>query len=187
MPESTGSTEGCPKTCYVVELDGTKCDGITGVPGTAKGLCNKHYNRFLRYGDVYVRHKKGRKPGPGHHQWKGDQAGYQALHRRVYRRRGKASCCEHCGVQGQKRYEWATKHGTDGTDVMDYISLCRACHRLYDFGRLTLEERREIRDRAAAGESQTSRAREFGIHPSVISRGLDPDVPKWQTRMETAS
>ncbi len=171
--------------CYVVELDGTKCEGVTGVPGTAKGLCNKHYNRHRRYGDVHAVHKGSPGTGPANRWWKGADASYTALHNRVYRRRGKASCCEQCGAQGRK-YEWAMKHGTDGTGVMDYVSLCKPCHRLYDLGRLTLGQREEIARRVSAGESQKSVAAEFGIHPSVISRGLDPGVAKWQTRLEAA-
>lgn len=167
-------------TCSVNE-----CDGITGVPGTAKGLCSKHYNRWRRYGDVTV---VNRRPGPGkgtaHHFWKGADASYTALHNRVYRTRGKADHCEQCGLSGPgRRYEWAMKHGTDGTEVMDYVSLCRPCHRHYDLGRLTLEQRQEIRERYAAGESQVALAREFGIDKSVISRGLSTDVPKWQTEL----
>lgn len=27
------------------------CNGITGVAGTARGLCNAHYHRFMRHGD----------------------------------------------------------------------------------------------------------------------------------------
>lgn len=27
------------------------CDGLTGVPGTARGWCSKHYNRWQRWGD----------------------------------------------------------------------------------------------------------------------------------------
>jgi hypothetical protein len=41
------------RTCFVIE-DEVKCDGITGVPGTARGMCSKHYNRQLRYGDPLV-------------------------------------------------------------------------------------------------------------------------------------
>jgi len=166
--------------CYVGE-----CDGITGVPGTAKGLCSKHYNRMRRYGDLTTVRKGSPGRGPAHHSWKGASASYTALHNRVYRARGKASCCEQCGA-GDRRYEWAMRHGTDGTDVMDYISLCLPCHRTYDLGRLTLAQRQEIRARVAAGESQKALAREFRIHPSCISRGLDPDAPKWQTKIEAA-
>jgi len=39
------------RTCSVEESDGTPCDGITGVPGTARGMCSKHYNRWRRNGD----------------------------------------------------------------------------------------------------------------------------------------
>jgi 5-methylcytosine-specific restriction endonuclease McrA len=28
------------------------CGGLTGVPGTARGLCSKHYTRYMRYGDL---------------------------------------------------------------------------------------------------------------------------------------
>ena len=162
-------------TCSVED-----CDGVTGVPGTAKGLCSKHYNRQRRTGDVNTVRKGSPGKGSGHHSWKGAAASYAALHNRVYRARGKASGCAHCGADDPaKRYEWAMLHGTDGTDVSNYISLCRPCHRTYDLGRITPAERQQIRDRVAAGESQSALAREFGIHPSVISRGLSDKSPKW--------
>lgn len=161
-------------------IDG--CEDVTGVPGTARGLCSKHYNRWRRYGDVNAVHKGSPGAGPEHHSWKGANAGYAALHNRVYRSRGKASGCEHCGADDPAAaYEWAMIHGTDGTDVMEYISLCRPCHRTYDLGKLSLAQRQQLRGRVAAGESMASLAREFGIHPSVISRGLSPSAPKWQT------
>jgi hypothetical protein len=167
------------RTCSVIE-DGKRCEGITGVPGTAKGMCSKHYNRFRRYGDVTTVRKGGPGAGSGHHSWKGAEASYTALHNRVYRARGKASRCEQCGT-GRGPYEWAMLHGTDGTNVDEYISLCRHCHRTYDLGRITLEQREQIRRRVAAGESQASLAREFGINRSVISRGLSATSPKWGT------
>ena len=37
-------------------IDG--CDGFAGVPGTARGWCSKHYNRWLRNGDPAVRTKR---------------------------------------------------------------------------------------------------------------------------------
>lgn len=169
MPKGTCSVEGCEE--------------IAGVPGTAKGLCSKHYNRLRRNGDVTA--VRGRAPiaGPEHHLWKGADVGYKALHRRVYRARGKASRCEQCGVsEAGRRYEWAMIHGTDGTDPhAHYISLCRGCHRTYDLGRLSHAQRAEIRVRVGAGESQRSLAREFGISASVISRGLSGRSAKWGT------
>lgn len=159
------------------------CGGVTGVPGTAKGLCSKCYNRQRRHGDVYTVKKGSPGVGPAHHSWKGDSATYAALHNRVYRRRGKASRCEQCGID-RGPYEWAMRHGTDGTDVNEYVSLCKPCHRLYDLGKLTLGQREEIARRAAAGESRSALAREFGVCPSVVSHGLNPEYPKWQTRIE---
>jgi Helix-turn-helix domain len=174
-------------TCSV---DG--CEGITGVPGTARGLCSKHYTRLLRHGDpARLKGRHGPGTGPEHPHWKGADASYTALHNRVYRRRGKASDhgCEHCGRKEPGiRYEWATVHGTDGTDVhAHYISLCVACHRLYDLAKLTLEDRAEIARRVAAGESMKSIAKDYGIHHSVISRGLNLRSPKWGSSKRKAS
>lgn len=73
-------------------------------------------------------------------------------------------------------------HGTDGTDpYQHYLSLCKACHRTYDLGKLTLAQRQEIRMRVTAGESMSSLAREYGISVSVIRHGLDPRTRKWIT------
>lgn len=177
-------------TCVVVE-DGKKCDGITGVPGTAKGMCSKHYNRWLRYGDVTAVKKGSPGTGEKHHSWKGADASYTALHNRVYRRRGKASShgCERCGRKDPgTRYEWATVHGTDGTDPFKhYISLCKPCHGLYDLAKLTLEDRAEIARRVAAGEPMKQVAKDYGIHHSVISRGLNIRSPKWGTSKRKAA
>ena len=62
--------------------------------------------------------------------WKGDQAGYQALHLRVASQRGKPSLCAACG-KTEGRFEWANLTGRY-TDINDYIRLCVACHRRMD-------------------------------------------------------
>lgn len=69
--------------------------------------------------------------GEGHSQWRGDTAGYQARHSRVWRARGKASAqvCVDCGGAAK---EWSQVHGTDGLDVFDYEPRCRHCHYVYD-------------------------------------------------------
>jgi hypothetical protein len=65
--------------------------------------------------------------------WKGDQVGYQALHCRIRKARGKASqhkCSAECGRQA---YDWAQIHTESGFDVWaDYVPLCRRCHIAYD-------------------------------------------------------
>lgn len=178
------------RTCFVIENE-VKCDGITGVPGTARRMCSKHYNRQLRYGDPLIALNPDFPTGERHHRWIGAEASYTALHNRVYRRRGKAADhgCEHCGRKSDGvRYEWATVHGTDGTDPFaHYISLCVACHRLYDLAKLTLADREEIKRRVLAGEPMTQIAKAYGIHQSVISRGLNLRSPKWGTSKRPAA
>ena len=64
--------------------------------------------------------------------WRGDQAGYQALHLRVESARGKPSHCERCGTSDlSTRYEWANLTG-NYTDVTDYERMCVTCHRRFD-------------------------------------------------------
>ncbi|MGH3296092.1 MAG: hypothetical protein ACRDP7_30265 [Trebonia sp.] len=178
------------RTCFVVE-DEVKCDGITGVPGTARGMCSKHYNRDLRYGDPLVARNPDFPTGENHHLWRGADVGYKALHRRVYVRRGKAAAygCEHCNRKDLGiRYEWATVHGTDGTDPFGhYISLCVACHRAYDLAKLTLEDREHIRLRVLAGDPMRQIAKDYGIHYSVISKGLNLRSLKWGSSKRMAS
>lgn len=77
--------------------------------------------------------------GPDNHMWKGDDAGYQALHLRVEQARGKPQECARCGCADDgARYEWANVSGNYG-DVNDYERMCVSCHRSYDAAR-----RREI-------------------------------------------
>lgn len=60
--------------------------------------------------------------------WKGDRAGYQALHLRVIVQRGQPQCCEDCGTTDPaKHYDWANLTG-NYADVSDYKRLCRSCH-----------------------------------------------------------
>jgi DNA invertase Pin-like site-specific DNA recombinase len=71
-----------------------------------------------------------------HAVWKGDQAGYQAMHVRVETARGKPQRCERCGSTGdpERVYDWANLTGRYG-DVDDYERMCRHCHRQYDDAR----------------------------------------------------
>ena len=57
---------------------------------------------------------------------------YRQLHTRVQNARGKAAeyLCE--GLCGGKAADWATVHGKTGLDVLDYVPLCRKCHKDYD-------------------------------------------------------
>lgn len=63
--------------------------------------------------------------------WRGDAAGYKALHLRVATARGKPSFCGECGAT-EGRFEWANLTGRY-EDVWDYQRMCVPCHRAYDF------------------------------------------------------
>lgn len=119
--------------------------------------------------------------GSEHYAWKGSAAGYQALHNRVIRARGRADHCELRESAGCKSitYEWAHTHDTDPGDPQNYRSLCKTCHQGYDKqtgadharARLTDEQVGEIRERyAAGGVSQQALADEYGVDQTTISR-----------------
>jgi|tagenome__1003787_1003787.scaffolds.fasta_scaffold20445951_2 hypothetical protein len=64
--------------------------------------------------------------------WRGEDAGYQAMHLRVVAARGKPQRCSCCDLDAPlAKYEWANLTGHYG-DVNDYVRLCIPCHRLLD-------------------------------------------------------
>lgn len=96
---------------------------------------------------IIERHIPKRRPagprdqsGPANPLWKGDAAGYQALHLRVQMARGKPQRCERCGTT-EGRMEWANLTG-DYVDVNDYERMCVSCHRTFDAARRRLTGRR---------------------------------------------
>lgn len=66
-------------------------------------------------------------------QWKGDKAGYVAIHIWVKHHKGQPQVCEHCGVTAEeKRLQWANVDHKYCRNLNDYIQLCSSCHKLYD-------------------------------------------------------
>ena len=66
--------------------------------------------------------------------WTGDAVGYHGQHERVYVTRGKADHCIHRNAIGctSMTFNWAWIHGEDRNDIYSYVSLCKACHNVYD-------------------------------------------------------
>lgn len=64
--------------------------------------------------------------------WKGEKAGYSALHYWIRNKLGRPSICFHCKRTDQKRYEWANISGKYKRDVTDWIRLCKKCHTKLD-------------------------------------------------------
>lgn len=69
--------------------------------------------------------------GENNPTWKGNDAGKQALHRRLYSRFGKPSKCSVCGTEEAKHYDYANLTGRY-EDLDDYTPMCRSCHWKYD-------------------------------------------------------
>lgn len=64
--------------------------------------------------------------------WKGNNAGYAAFHKRVEAKYGKPKICVVCKTKSpDKRYEWANLTGKFN-DLNDYQRMCCACHRKFD-------------------------------------------------------
>jgi len=90
---------------------------------------------------------KRNQSGSANSYWKGDNANYQALHRRLYVRFGKPSKCARCGTETAKHYDYANLSG-QYHDINDYMPMCRSCHWKFDEKILNIKHMR--RD---AGES----------------------------------
>lgn len=75
--------------------------------------------------------KNTKQNGVDNPNWKGDKAGYAALHIRIERLKGKPKKCEECGSTKASRYEWANLTGKYN-DPDDYKRLCRSCHAKHD-------------------------------------------------------
>ena len=70
--------------------------------------------------------------GERNDSWKGDQAGYTALHLRVAEARGRPKECSVCGTTDpNRRYDWANLT-RDYANIADYARMCRQCHLRYD-------------------------------------------------------
>lgn len=70
--------------------------------------------------------------------WRGDKAGYDALHRWVQTVLGKPNCCSNCGTTSKRMYHWANLSGLYSRNIKDWVRLCVPCHKLYDLGKLEL-------------------------------------------------
>ena len=65
--------------------------------------------------------------------WKGDKAGYGAMHGFARRNFGRPSLCEMCGTASRKFYHWAAKNHEKGGHLReDWLRLCVPCHCKYD-------------------------------------------------------
>lgn len=121
------------RTCSIEDCDR---------PHYGRGYCSMHHARLTRHDDPL--HDRPRwRTGDENGMWKGDEAGYVAMHVRLYVRRGRADVheCQHCG---QVAAHWAYDN-SDPSELVDdqgryyspdpgrYFPLCVPCHKRFDF------------------------------------------------------
>jgi len=69
-----------------------------------------------------------------HPAWKGERAGYRAIHYRIVKLYGKAIKCENvkCKHKDYHRFEWACLDGDYKLERNTWAMLCVFCHRQMD-------------------------------------------------------
>lgn len=98
----------------------------------AVGLSQKVVFNIMRRHSISARLAAKRDQwGENNPAWKGDMAGKQALHRRLYSRFGKPNHCSQCGTVDARHYDYANLTGRY-EDLSDYAAMCRSCHASYD-------------------------------------------------------
>ena len=96
------------------------------------GFSKKKTQNIIKRSGAKARTKKeAALYGDKNPNWKGDKAGYTALHDRITVRKGKANRCDRCGILGAKSYHWANMTG-NYHDLDDYTPMCQKCHFEYD-------------------------------------------------------
>lgn len=113
-------------------------------PVLARGYCGRHYQKFLRYGNPHEPSHRGENlftaRGSANPNYRGNEIGYAAAHRRVEIAKGKAAAhaCVDCGrpaaTWSYNRADLDEMHCAErngapySVDVDCYEARCRSCH-----------------------------------------------------------
>lgn len=103
--------------------------GMTqGEVGAALGVSQKVIWKLMVRSGIKARVAAKRdQTGERNSYWRGDNACYQAFHRRLYTKFGKPTKCAKCGTDSAKHYDYANLSGRY-EDITDYLPMCRSCH-----------------------------------------------------------
>ncbi len=77
--------------------------------------------------------------GADSRRWKGEDAGYVAIHLWIKKHWGAPDHCDMCGCFGASRYEWCNLDKQYRRVRRDWAQLCPSCHRKYDHARIREE------------------------------------------------
>lgn len=100
------------------------------IPGQHKNFIRGHNQRGKVWSDETREKLKNANSNENHPQWKGDDAGYQAIHVWLRKNKEKLGWCEHCSSEGYT--EFANISGEYKRDIDDYYELCCSCHKIFD-------------------------------------------------------
>ena len=112
--------------------------------------------------------------------WKGEDAGYSAIHAWMIRNYGNPHKCQVCNLKGKRvgrrwNIEWANRTGKFLREKSDWIALCKRCHYAQDresyrkdgayiSAKLTPDDVQEIRGKYVRGVYSLYKvAKEYGI------------------------
>jgi hypothetical protein len=110
---------------------------------TRAGLSQKVVWNIMRRHSIAARVAAKRNQwGANNTAWKGDDAGKDAFHRRLYSRFGKPAQCSQCGTTEAQHYDYANLTGRY-EDLGDYTPMCRSCHWVYDSKVLNIAHMKE--------------------------------------------
>lgn len=123
----------CSKKCYSNNIK---------ISGAMKGKNNPFWNKThssdvvekIRKSNIgrtaWNKGLKGYKSGKEHYNWKGDKAGYHAIHKWISKVKGKSDICSKCG--SHQHVDWSNISFEYKRDEKDWQKLCRKCHQEYD-------------------------------------------------------
>jgi hypothetical protein len=154
------SADGCNKQ---ISKNAKKC-----------GSCSKKGSIPWNKGIVWEE-GSARQVGEKNTQWKGDDAGYKAIHVWLNRRFGKPDHCEMCGTREKKQpkfFHWAKLKGKQYThDRENFWMLCVNCHNEYDSGEYQQRKKdrsKAIAEQVSSGKTRKDIAQHFGVTESHV-------------------
>ncbi len=97
---------------------------------TRKKMSKNHSKCWL--GRKHSEETKNKLRGENSVFWKGEDAGYGAMHDWVRKEKGVPQKCDLCGTIEKRRYHWANKNHKYRRILSDYFRACVPCHKKYD-------------------------------------------------------
>lgn len=94
----------------------------------------KHTSEAKKKTSIAVSQELTGKFGKKARRWKGNNAGYAAIHIWLSKHFNKGNSCNHCGITKVSRLEWANISKKYKRTRNDWLVLCPSCHRRYDIG-----------------------------------------------------